>query len=63
VGINDYDWILDIGRFPSQFIFNRFGRTPKVLMSCHPFDGQPGAWSNQQIDTGRSIKAQWHLGL
>lgn len=32
-------------------------------MSHHPYDGQPGMWTNIELDDKRSTKAQWHLAL
>lgn len=42
--LESLDWILDIAKYPSQFIFNRFGELPKVLMFFHPHFGQPFKW-------------------
>lgn len=36
IAIEKFDWLLKIGRFPSQFIFNRFGSNPKAVLSFHP---------------------------
>lgn len=44
IAIENFDWLLKIGRFPSQFIFNRFETNPKVLLSIHPCEGMPGTW-------------------
>ncbi len=63
VGVQSYDWIANIGKFPSQLIFNRFGTNPKVLMTWHPYDAQPGGWQYKSINKKQSVKAQWHLAL
>lgn len=63
VGVQSYDWITNIGKFPSQLIFNRFGTNPKVLMTWHPYDAQPGGWQYKSINKNQSVKAQWHLAL
>lgn len=44
IAIENFDWLLKIGRFPSQFIFNRFETNPKVLLSIHPCEGGSGTW-------------------
>jgi len=28
VSLQNFDWIIDIAKLPSQFIFNRFGELP-----------------------------------
>jgi mannosyltransferase OCH1-like enzyme len=42
--LESFDWILNIARYPSQYIFNRYGELPKVLMYFHPHYGQPFNW-------------------
>lgn len=44
VSLESFDWIVNIGRYPSQYIFNRFGNTPNIFMAFHPFMGQPEDW-------------------
>ena len=36
VAITNFDWLINIGRYPSEYIFNRFGKHPKVVMQFHP---------------------------
>lgn len=40
------DWVINIGRLPSEYIFNRYGELPKVFMTFHPFwGGEPEGWT------------------
>jgi mannosyltransferase OCH1-like enzyme len=39
--LESFDWLVNIGRYPSQYIFNRFGNLPKVVMMFHPHWGGP----------------------
>lgn len=41
VSLQNFDWIVNIGKYPSQYIFNRFGSNPNIFMVFHPFMGQP----------------------
>ena len=41
LALENFDWVLKIGKFPSQYIVNRFEALPKVLMMWHPYFGQP----------------------
>ena len=36
VAITNFDWLINISRSPSEYIFNRFGKQPKVLMHFNP---------------------------
>ena len=36
VAITNFDWLINISRYPSEYIFNRFGKHPKVVMQFHP---------------------------
>jgi mannosyltransferase OCH1-like enzyme len=42
--VENFDWIINISRYPSQYVFNRFGEVPAVFMMFHPHDGQPFNW-------------------
>jgi mannosyltransferase OCH1-like enzyme len=58
VAITNFDWIINISQYPSQYIFNRFGKHPKVLMQFHPQYGGVFDWSfNKKANT----KVQWLL--
>lgn len=61
--IENFDWILNIGRYPSQFIFNRFGQNPRVVLSFHPTEGMPGTWKLTNISKDHSVKTQWYQGI
>jgi mannosyltransferase OCH1-like enzyme len=41
IALENFDWLLNIGKYPSQYIFNRFGKLPKVFMIWHPHYGSP----------------------
>jgi mannosyltransferase OCH1-like enzyme len=42
------DWILNIARYPSQYIFNRYGEMPRMFMFFHPHYGQPFYWKYEK---------------
>lgn len=42
--LESFDWILNIAQYPSEYIFNRYGELPKMLMFFHPHYGQPFRW-------------------
>ena len=39
--VESLDWIINIAKYPSQYVFNRYGELPSVLMLFHPHFGQP----------------------
>jgi hypothetical protein len=45
IALESFDWLINIGRYPSQYIFNRYGHLPKVFMMWHPHYGSPLQWS------------------
>lgn len=36
VAVESFDWLLNIARFPTQYIFDRYGELPKVFMLWKP---------------------------
>jgi mannosyltransferase OCH1-like enzyme len=44
IAMDNFDWLLNIGRYPSQYIFNRFGHLPKVFIFMYPHYGSPFDW-------------------
>lgn len=54
------DWLINIAKLPSQFIFNRYGNLPKVFITWSPISGSPETWDfNQKHNT----KDQWHVSF
>ncbi len=53
IALESLDWVLDIAQYPSQYVFNRYGALPKVLMFFHPHYGQPFRWT---FDEGANTK-------
>ena len=45
MAIESFDWLVNIGKYPSQYIFNRFGSLPRVFMMFHPHYGSPFEWT------------------
>lgn len=39
--VDNFDWILNIARYPSQYIYNRYGELPKILGTFHPWWSTP----------------------
>lgn len=58
VAVENFDWLINIGRYQSRYVFNRYGDLPKVFMMWHPHYGAPLEWS---INEKYNIKTQWHL--
>lgn len=42
--LDNFDWLLNIASYPTQYIFNRYGNQPKVVMYWHPHYGSPFDW-------------------
>jgi hypothetical protein len=47
---------VNIGKFPSQYIFNRYGDLPNALMFWNPSDGGILEW---EIDQTANTKKGW----
>ena len=45
IPIETFDWIINIARYPTQYIYNRYGQLPRILMLFHPHYGQPFEWT------------------
>jgi hypothetical protein len=56
--MENLDWLVNIGRYPSQHIFNRFGHLPKVVMLWYGQGASPFDW---KIDERYNTKSMWHL--
>lgn len=39
--VENLDWLLNIGKYPTEYIFNRYGDLPNNLMFWHPHYGSP----------------------
>lgn len=50
--------MVNIGKYPSQYIFNRYGHLPKVFMLWHPHYASPHTW---EINKKSETKTQWLL--
>ena len=59
VPISDFTWLTNIINYPSQFVYNRFGKHPKVFMFFNPqyitniFE--------TKIDKKINTKSEWRL--
>ena len=51
-----YDWLLNITKIPSTFIWNRYGSQPDVLMFWNTYYRNEMNW---WID--KNTKSTWHL--
>lgn len=56
--VTNLDWLVNIGRYPSKFINNRYGHLPKVVMHYHPFSGGSFNW---KVNVKANTKVQWQL--
>lgn len=53
-----FDWLKNITRIPPNYLWNRYGNQPEVLMFWNAYYGGPLDW---HIDPKYKIKSQWHL--
>lgn len=58
--LESLEWVQKITNYPTQFVFNRYGTTPSVLMYFHPHYGQPLSWV---YDANQNTKNMWHVAL
>lgn len=56
--LSNLDWLVNIGQFPSQYIFNRYGHLPRVFMHFHPNWGGVFDW---KVSGTYNTKVQWQL--
>lgn len=56
--LDGLEWIVNIDQYPSEYIFNRYGSLPRVLLTFHPWYANPSDW---QIDEVANTKSAWHL--
>lgn len=52
--VENFDWLFFISRVPSNYIWNRFGALPKILLSFHPWFRYPAQWT---IDATHNTKS------
>lgn len=57
--LESLDWLVNIAAYPSEFIFNRYGKTPSVFMFLNPQYGSP--YDEWRVDQHHNTKAHWHL--
>lgn len=57
--LKDLDWLIDIARWPTQYIYNRYGKLPRAVFSFHPWFGNSADW---ELDLRVHTKSQWHMG-
>jgi hypothetical protein len=58
IAIDNLDWFINIGKYPSQYIFNRFGHLPKIFMFMYPHQGSPFEW---EAHPKHNTKYGWHF--
>ena len=58
--VESFDWLIDIAKYPSQLVFNRYGDLPEVVMYFHPHYGQPFHWS---YDSHSNTKNMYNIAL
>lgn len=56
--LDNLDWLVKIGKYPTEHIMNRYGDFPNVLMFWDPLAGSPVEW---KIDQQANTKSQWQL--
>lgn len=58
LALTNFDWLINIGGYPSKYIDNRYGNLPKVFMQYHPLWGGSLTW---KVNTTLNTKVQWEL--
>lgn len=56
--LESLDWLLNIAKYPSQFVFNRYGELPKIFFTFHPWYSNPAEWT---VDDKANTKSAWHI--
>ncbi len=54
----NFEWVKNITRIPSNMLWNRYGNEPKVLMFWNAHWAHTSDW---YIDKKYNIKSQWQL--
>ena len=60
VAVQNFDWLVDIAKLPSQLISNRFGEVPDVLMFWNQNFGGFFEW---EINEVYHTKSEWRLSI
>jgi len=60
VAVQNFDWLVDIAKFPSKFIFNRFGEVPDVLLFWNQHYGGHFEW---EVSETYNTKYEWRLSI
>lgn len=60
IAVENFDWLINIAKFPSQYIFNRFGDLPQVLMFWNP---NAGGFLEWEVDEAVNTKAGWRYSF
>lgn len=55
---DSFDWLKNITRIPSTYLWNRYGSEPEVLMFFNGYYASPLEW---KVDKEKHFKVQWHL--
>jgi mannosyltransferase OCH1-like enzyme len=57
--LENFNWLINITKYPSNLIFNRYGKRPNNFMFFHPHYGSPFMWD---VDPKVNSKIGWQLG-
>ena len=60
IAVDNFDWLVNIAKFPSQYIFNRYGELPSALMFWNPNTGGFLEW---EVDEAVNTKEGWRYGF
>jgi len=60
VAVQNFDWLVNIAKLPSQLVFNRFGDVPDVLMFWNQHYGGEFEW---EISETYHTKYEWRLSI
>jgi len=60
IAVESFDWLVNIAKFPSQYIFNRYGELPSALMFWNPNFAGFLEW---EIDQAANTKEGWRYSF
>lgn len=60
LAVENFDWLVNIAALPSQYIFNRYGDLPSVLMFWNPNNGGFFEW---EVDEAAGTKQGWRYSF
>lgn len=60
IPLENFDWLVNIARFPSKYVYNRFGEVPDVFMF---WDQNFGGLFQWEISENHLTKKDWRFSI